>query len=57
MKHLTDKKEQKIVTFSCMKNIYIYTKDSATLPRQPYSQHKTIEDAKIRKPNGEIIIV
>ena len=57
MKHLTDKKEQKIVTFSCMKNIYIYTKDSATLPRQPYSQHKTIEDAKKVKPKAEIIKV
>ena len=51
------KNKEKIVTFSCRPDIYVYNEDSTTLPRQPYRQHKTIEEAKELKPTANIIKV
>ena len=45
----------KIVTFSCQKDIFIYEEGCGYIPREPYLIHKTIEDAKLVKPEGEII--
>lgn len=38
--------KEKIVTFSCQKNVFVYPIKCSLLPRMPFKIHDTIYDAK-----------
>lgn len=44
----------KIITFSCSKSIYVYKPNSSVLPRFPFKSHKSIELAEEHLKNRGI---